>query len=90
MPAAKLPRECFVAGWAEIGTGFATLLAKPMSQPDAIPDEVQTESQALKKLKEERAADAEKIRQDFIKSQRLNAARAALQKPSTKPTGDER
>jgi hypothetical protein len=53
-----------------------------------MPDESSTESQALKKLKEERAADAERIRLDFVRSQRLRVARASAQQPP-KPKKDE-
>ncbi len=60
-----------------------------MSIPHAAPDEAPTESQALKKLKEERAADAERIRQDFVQSQRIRVATAAAKQPPPKPKKDE-
>jgi hypothetical protein len=61
---------------------------KPMSTTPDMPEESQTESQALKKLKAERAADAERIRQDFIRSQRIHVAVNAKSPPAG-PKKDE-
>ena len=52
-----------------------------MSNSPDVPEDLQTESQALKKLKEERTADAERIRQDFIRSQRIHLATGNKQPP---------
>ena len=67
-------------------------MSKPNTTPDEAPAELEvTESQALKKLKEDRAADAEQIRQDFVRSKQASAALAAAAEKKTSPekSGDE-
>jgi hypothetical protein len=52
-------------------------------------DEGASKFDSLKRLKEERAQDAEKIRQDFIKSHGLTVNPGVGQNPSPELTEDE-